>query len=71
MTGRPVKYHFSKLAVGDTLDVPLAGYRCSDGCDMAVKRLRRCADQYAEKYGGKFIVRTIRAEGVGRCTRVA
>jgi hypothetical protein len=68
--GRPVKYHFNKLEIGEYIDVPLYGAQAVSGRDRNVDRLNKAAEQYMRNHGGKFVTRTRRAEGIGRCTRV-
>jgi hypothetical protein len=67
--GRPRVYPFDKMAVGDSFDLPLAGYAAADGSDRVVSRVRSAAKNYARVTGTEFRVRTIREEGVCRCWR--
>ena len=69
-TGRPFKYPFPKMAVGDSFAVPLEGVNNTKGEDMAAVRLRSNAIRYARARGGKFTVRTDREAGEARCWRV-
>ena len=67
--GRPFKYPFPNMAVGDSFAVPLSG-TTSRGEDVAAVRLRASAIRYARARGGKFTVRTDREAGEARCWRV-
>ena len=67
--GRPRKYPFAKLQVGDSFAVPLVGVMLRNG-DTAVVRLSAAAFAYSRRYGGKFTVRTDRENNVARCWRV-
>ena len=67
--GRPRKYPFGELQVGDSFTVPLVGIMLRNG-DRAVGRLTAAAIAYSHKYGGKFTVRTDRENNVARCWRV-
>ena len=67
--GRPRKYPFPDMAVGDSFAVPLSG-ATSRGEDMAAIRLRGSAIRYARTHVGKFTVRTDREAGEARCWRV-
>jgi hypothetical protein len=66
--GRPRKYPFPDMVVGDSFAVPLAG-EMRDGEDHAALKLRSAVTQHTRKYGGKFTVRTDREAGVARCWR--
>lgn len=68
--GRPRKYPFPDMAVGDSFAVPLIGGNNPKGEDMAAVRLRSAAKSYARIEGGKFTVRTNREAGEARCWRV-
>ena len=68
--GRPRKYPFAELRVGDSFTIPLVGVMLRNG-DKAVGRLNAAMTAYARKYGGKFTVRTDRENNVARCWRVA
>ena len=68
--GRPFKYPFPNMAVGDSFAVPLEGVNNPKGEDMAAVRLRASAIRYARARGGKFTVRTDRKAGEARCWRV-
>jgi hypothetical protein len=68
--GRPCKYPFAELQVGDSFAIPLAGIMRSNG-DLAVVRLGAAAVSYARRYGGKFTVRTDRENNSARCWRLA
>lgn len=70
-TGRPFKYPFPDMAVGDSFAVPLSHENNTKGENMAAVRLRSSAIRYACAHGGKFTVRTDREAGVARCWRVA
>ena len=67
--GRPRKYPFPDMAVGDSFAVPLTG-EMYDGEDQAARRLRSSAIRRARTHGGKFTVRTDRKAGEARCWRV-
>lgn len=67
--GRPRKYPFPDMGVGDSFAVPLAG-EMRNGEDHAAFKLRSAVAQYARRHGGKFTVRTDREAGVARCWRV-
>jgi hypothetical protein len=61
---RPEKYGFSRLAVGDHVDMPVGpGY-------AATKKLIVAACNWGRKRGRRFSTRTYRSEGVVRCTRI-
>lgn len=67
--GRPFKYPFPIMNVGDSFAVPLTGViRKSE--DVATDRLRCAAMSYARKHGCKFTVRLDRENGVARCWRI-
>lgn len=67
--GRPRKYPFSSMEVGDSFTVPLLGVMTSKG-DKAAARLSTAAGFYARMNGGRFVVRTDREAGEARCWRV-
>lgn len=67
--GRPRKYPFPGMEVGDSFAMPLAG-EMRDGEDHAAVKLRSAVTQHTRKYGGKFTIRTDRKNGVARCWRV-
>lgn len=69
-TGRPRKYDFDKMFVGDVFTLPLKGERGPDGSDEVVEKLRDAAGAYGRKNGKKFLVRTDRKNGVARCWRI-
>ncbi|CAB4139101.1 Chromosomal replication initiator, DnaA C-terminal [uncultured Caudovirales phage] len=69
-TGRPRKYDFDKMFVGDVFTLPLKGERGTHGSDEVVDKLRDAAVAYGRKTGKKFLVRTDRKNGVARCWRV-
>lgn len=69
--GRPCKYPFAELQVGDSFAVPLAGSIMLGKGDVAVGRISAAAVAYARRYGGKFTVRTDRENNVARCWRLA
>lgn len=68
--GRPFKYPFPIMEVGDSFTVPLGDKINTKGENMTVYRLRGSAIRYARTHGGKFTVRTDREAGVARCWRV-
>jgi hypothetical protein len=68
--GRPRKYPFPDMVVGDSFAVPLAGEghaqeRRPSRCQAARQR----HPLHARVHGGKFTVRTDREAGVARCWR--
>ena len=67
--GRPFKYPFPIMEVGDSFAIPLAGERRKDE-DAAAARLRAAASRYSRFHGGRFSIRTDREAGVVRCWRV-
>lgn len=67
--GRPRRYPFPNMAVGDSFAVPLDGN--TTGEDRAAVKLRGSAIRYAGKHGGKFTVRIDREAGEVRCWRIA
>jgi len=67
--GRPRKYPFPDMVVGDSFAVPLAG-EMHNGEDRAALKLRSATTQHTRRYGGKFTVRTDREAGEVRCWRV-
>ena len=69
-TGRPRKYAFDKMFVGDVFTLPLKGVRGTDGSDEVVEKLRDAAVAYGRKTGKKFAVRTDRKNGAARCWRI-
>lgn len=73
--GRPCKYPFHDLKVGDSFAIPLGGDVLLTGNhgkkDRFLSTLRAAASQYSKRNGGKFTVRTMRDEGVIRCWRIA
>jgi hypothetical protein len=68
--GRPRKYPFPDMAVGDSFAVPLSGKNTLKGEDSTAHKLRCSAMRYARLHGGKFTVRTDRQAGEARCWRV-
>lgn len=68
--GAPRKYPFPDMEVGDSFAVPLEGESSSRGMDTAADKLRCAALNHGRRYGGKFVVRTVREENVARCWRV-
>lgn len=68
--GRPFKYPFPAMRVGDSFAVPLAHATTLKGEDVASARMRSSAISYGRKNGRKFTVRTDREAGVARCWRV-
>ena len=68
--GAPRKYPFPDMEVGDSFAVPMEGVMGNKGMDIAADRVRCAACNYARPNGVKFIVRTIREDGVVRCWRV-
>jgi hypothetical protein len=68
--GRPIKYDFAALAVGESISIPLVGELAKEGSDKAVLRLRKASEQHQRRYGGQFRTRTARAEGLAICERV-
>lgn len=71
VTGRPRKYPFPEMAIGDSFAIPLSGNNTAKGEDHAASKLRSSAILYARKKGGKFTVRTDRKAGKARCWRIA
>lgn len=73
--GRPFKYPFHELDVGDSFTIPLGGDVRLTGNngkkDRNLSSLRSAACQYARRNGGRFTVLTVREEGVIRCWRIA
>ncbi len=69
-TGRPFKYPFPDMAVGDSFAVPLEDVNNPKGENVTACRLRGSAIRYARAHGGKFTVRTDRETGEARCWRV-
>lgn len=67
--GRPFKYPFLDMEVGDRFAIPLAGERRKDE-DAAAARLRAAASRHSRFHGGRFSIRTDREAGVVRCWRV-
>lgn len=68
--GRPRKYPFPDMAVGDSFAVALSDANNHKGENVAAIRLRCSAIRYARVHGGKFTVRTDRQAGEARCWRV-
>lgn len=67
--GRPFKYPFPIMKVGDSFAVPLTGImRGSE--DSATSRLRAAASRHRRFHGVRFSIRTDREAGVARCWRV-
>ena len=69
-TGRPPKYPFMKMEVGDSFTLPLAGTLTNKGSDTVTQRLRSATENHTKKYGRKFMLRTLKDEGVVRCWRI-
>lgn len=69
-TGPPRKYPFSDMEVGDCLSLPLSGVKHVEGGDEVTAKLRQAALNYGRRHGKKFVVRTVRPEGIARCWRV-
>ena len=67
--GRPFKYPFPAMHVGDSFAVPLSGVR-RDNEDLATSRLRSAANRHSRYHGGKFSIRTDKETNVARCWRV-
>ena len=67
--GRPFKYPFLIMKVGDSFAVPLTGER-RKGEDAAACRLRAAASRHSRFHGVRFSIRTDREKGVARCWRV-
>lgn len=58
--------------MGDSFTIPLKGEMYpAKGSDIAAYNLRCAACMYARRHNMKFTVRTVRAEGVARCWRIA
>jgi hypothetical protein len=70
--GRPTKYPFAEMEVGDSFAVPLAGesYGRHSG-DKAAASLSRNSHTYGKKHGKTFTVRQLNDEGVARVWRVS
>jgi hypothetical protein len=67
--GRPFKYPFPIMEVGDSFAIPLTGsMRKSEDC--ATARLRSAAIRHARTHGGRFSIRTNREAGEARCWKV-
>lgn len=66
--GRPRKYPFADMGVGDSFTVPLLGVRVG-GEDQAVARLRPASIAHARRHGGKYIVRVDHESNAARCWR--
>lgn len=67
--GRPFKYPFPIMKVGDSFAIPLTGsMRGSEDC--ATARLRAAASRHSRFHGVRFSIRTDREAGVARCWRV-
>ena len=69
--GRPVKYPVDALDIGECLELPLAGRVAVSGRDWSVYVLKNAADRWTRLHGKRFSVRTLRKDGVARCTRIA
>lgn len=67
--GRPLKYPFPDMGVGDSFAIPLAGVSYGTE-DHAAAKLRAAAIRYGHKNGCKFSLRTDRENNVVRCWRV-
>ncbi len=71
MGGRPPKYPLHSLEVGEHFDLPLSGEQSPHGGDKQAYKVSGAAVAHAKKYGKKFVVRTLRPEGIVRCWRIA
>lgn len=69
--GRPRKYPFFDMQVGDSFAIPLLNQKDAKGQDKAVTLLRSAGNGHGNRYGQKFIVRTDRVDNIARCWRVA
>lgn len=69
--GRPAKYPFNGMQIGESFSVPLSGEMHPNGGDMAYQRLKNAAVRRAKTHGGEYRIRTLRGEGVVRCWRIA
>jgi hypothetical protein len=61
---RPPKYGFGNLEVGQSLEVP------KNGTPDLARKVRQAANAHRRKYGARFVVRTLRDQGIVRCVRV-
>lgn len=68
--GRPRKYPFPSMEVGDSFTVPLLGIMTPKG-DKAAAKLTSAAGFYARTHGGQFTVRVDRENNVARCWRIS
>lgn len=68
--GRPPKYPFKDMKVGDSIAVPLSGDVMLSGEDRATDRLRCACIAYSRRHGGKFTVRIDRENNLARCWRI-
>lgn len=59
------------MEVGDSFTVPLEGVQSVRGMDAAASKLLTAIWGFNKRRGGgyKFVVRTLREEGVARCWR--
>jgi hypothetical protein len=70
--GRPARYPFADMEVGDSFAVPLAGETWGKGTsDKAVSRLSNASNSFGKRNNWKFVTRSRKAEGVVRCWRIA
>jgi hypothetical protein len=69
-TGRPRKYPFPSMEVGDSFAIPLQGIMTPRG-DKATAQVTSAAVFYARMHGMKFSIRTDNENNVVRCWRVA
>ena len=69
LVGRPPKYPFASMEVGDSFAVPMEGVPDLYGGDRSTARLRTAASHRGTRDGRYFIVRADSANNVTRCWR--
>lgn len=68
------RYPFALLDIGECFDAPLCGEYYTVGgheIDRTTSRLCRAASNFKRRHQREFTVRTLKADGVVRCWRVA
>lgn len=68
--GRPRKYPFPAMKVGDSFAIPLGEARAPKGGYLTTYRLSQSARAYQKRHGGKFVVRSVKDKNEARCWRV-
>jgi hypothetical protein len=68
--GRPRKYPFPDMKVGDSFAVPLGEARTTKRGYLVTYRIAQAAKVYQRRHGGKFIAHSVTDKNEARCWRV-